>query len=97
MIGKRAIKDTMLDFIMDFSGGLFAGVFAYVIRIKNVPIYKYFELKSVRPRKAICGYTTYYEDNLENKSINSKTNVNNFNSKRNVDSEFDKKSNNGQQ
>ena len=65
-VGRRAILDTMLDICMDVLGGVCAGLFANVIRIKHKPIYIYFELKSAKYRPALLGEVSYYDEQKEN-------------------------------
>jgi len=65
-VGKRAVLDTMLDICMDLLGGILAGLLANVIKIKNKPIYIYFELKSAKYRPAMLGEVRYYEEQNEN-------------------------------
>lgn len=61
-VGRRAIYDTIADLAMDSCGGLFAGVFSNIIKIKNKPVYIFFELKLSNPKKALLGETSYFQE-----------------------------------
>ena len=64
-LGKRAILDTMIDFCMDMIGGLIAGIVS-AIKIKEKPLYAYFELKSERTSAGL-GEVVYYDEEKKNK------------------------------
>ena len=44
-VGQRALRDTMIDLMMDTLGGVMAGLYFAFTNIKGVPLYKFLELK----------------------------------------------------
>ncbi len=64
-IGRVALKDTMIDLMMDSLGGALAGIYFAFSNIKGVPLYKFLELKYVKADTNI----SYQEDAVENPNI----------------------------
>ncbi|MBQ8431208.1 MAG: hypothetical protein IJX26_04660 [Clostridia bacterium] len=71
-VGQRALMDTMIDVCMDLLGGVVAGLFSNVIKIKGLPVYAYLELKSEIKRPALFGEAHYYlNETVNNESVNN--------------------------
>ena len=64
-IGRVALKDTMIDLMMDTLGGLLAGLYFAFTNIKGVPLYKFLELKYVKADTNI----SYQEDIVDNQKL----------------------------
>jgi hypothetical protein len=55
-IGRRALKDTMIDLMMDTLGGVIAGIYFAFTKIKGIPLYKFLELKYVKSEDLNISY-----------------------------------------
>jgi len=64
-IGRHALKDTMIDLMMDTLGGIMAGLYFAYTNVKGKPLYKFFELKYVKADTNI----SYHEDSNDSEII----------------------------
>lgn len=64
-VGRKALRDTMIDLMMDTLGGVLAGLYFAFSNIKGVPLYKFLELKYVKVDTSI----EYSEDYVLNEQL----------------------------
>lgn len=64
-VGRKALRDTMIDLMMDTLGGVLAGLYFAFTNIKGIPLYKFLELKYVKSDSSI----TYSEDHVLNEQL----------------------------
>jgi len=64
-VGRIALRDTMIDLMMDTLGGLLAGLYFAFANIKGIPLYKFLELKYVKADSNI----SYQEDIVDNDNL----------------------------